>query len=197
VPNPFFHFGFQLAGQLEEALDVFPVSFWLASRIALVSILGELGSSSLSFDEGLRGSTGPGAWGSQRTRQDSQRHAKRPKCDHESTSRILHWNPNPRHPHLRARQQFIEPLQCYTPSLVKIMSSLFAHWSEFAPRNALHLLGILVIALLVNRLLRAVTKPVDQAPATQHERPKSGRNRRADGRGSYGAASKVIWGSRF
>src|SRR5712664_4601378 len=37
----------------------FLMSFWLASRIALVSILGELGSSSLSFKGGRRGG---GAW---------------------------------------------------------------------------------------------------------------------------------------
>src|SRR6266850_6570215 len=37
----------------------FLMSFWLASRIAFVSILGELGSSSLSFKGGRRGG---GAW---------------------------------------------------------------------------------------------------------------------------------------
>src|SRR6266404_8752513 len=85
--------------------------------------------------------------------------------------------------------------QCYTPSLVKIMSSLFTHWSEFAPRNALHLLGIFVIALLVNRLLRAVTNLLIKHAATPARAAQIREEQTRTIAGVlYGAASKVTWG---
>jgi small-conductance mechanosensitive channel len=75
------------------------------------------------------------------------------------------------------------------------MSSLFAHWSDFAPRNALHLLGIFVIALLVIRLLKAVTNLLIKHAATP---ARAAQNREQQTRTLagvlYGAASKVIWG---
>src|SRR5260370_18409023 len=46
------------------------------------------------------------------------------------------------------------------PPLVKIMPSSFNHWLDSNLPNALHLLGILVVALVLNRLLRAVTNLV-------------------------------------
>ena len=85
--------------------------------------------------------------------------------------------------------------QCYTPSLVKNMPSLFTHWSEFAPRNALHLLGIFVIALLVNRLLRAVTNLLIKHAATPARAAQIREEQtRTMAEVLYGAASKVTWG---
>src|SRR6267143_2911279 len=85
--------------------------------------------------------------------------------------------------------------QCYTPSLVKNMPSLFTHWSEFAPRNALHLLGIFVVALLVNRLLRAVTNLLIRHAATPARAAQIREEQTRTIAGIlYGLASKVIWG---
>src|SRR5260370_13704715 len=50
--------------------------------------------------------------------------------------------------------------QCYTPPLVKIMPSSFNRWLDLTLPNTLHLIGIFVIALGLNRLLRAVTNLV-------------------------------------
>jgi small conductance mechanosensitive channel len=75
------------------------------------------------------------------------------------------------------------------------MSSLLAHWSEFAPRNALHLLGILFIALLVNRLLRAVTNLLIRHAATPARAAQIREQQTRTMAGVlYAAASKVIWG---
>jgi small-conductance mechanosensitive channel len=40
------------------------------------------------------------------------------------------------------------------------MPNTFTHWSEFTVRNGLHLLGILAVTLILNRLLRVVTNLV-------------------------------------
>jgi small-conductance mechanosensitive channel len=40
------------------------------------------------------------------------------------------------------------------------MTNTFTHWSDFTARNGLHLLGILAVALILNRLLRIVTNLV-------------------------------------
>jgi len=75
------------------------------------------------------------------------------------------------------------------------MPSLFTHWSEFAPRNALHLLGIFVIALLVNRLLRAVTNLLIKHAATPARAAQIREEQTRTLAGVlYGAASKIIWG---
>jgi len=75
------------------------------------------------------------------------------------------------------------------------MPSLFTHWSEFAPRNALHLLGILVIALLVNRLLRAVTDLLIKHASTPARAAQLREQQTRTMAGVlYAAASKVIWG---
>src|SRR5258708_20538784 len=75
------------------------------------------------------------------------------------------------------------------------MLGLFTHWSEFAPRNALHLLGIFVIALLVNQLLRAVTNLLIKHAATPARAAQIREEQtRTMAEVLYGAASKVIWG---
>ena len=75
------------------------------------------------------------------------------------------------------------------------MSSLFTHWFEFAPRNVLHLIGIFVVALLVNRLLRAVTSLLIKHASTQARAAQIREQQTRTMAGVlYGAASKVIWG---
>jgi moderate conductance mechanosensitive channel len=74
------------------------------------------------------------------------------------------------------------------------MPSSFNHWLELALPNALRLLGILIIALVVNRVLRAL--------ANLLIRPASAQNRAAQLREQqtrtlaevlYGAGSRVTW----
>lgn len=74
------------------------------------------------------------------------------------------------------------------------MSSSFNHWLEFALPNALHLLGILFIALLLNRLLRTVTNLVIKQAAAQ-SRPAQLREQQTRTLAGvlYGAGSKVVW----
>src|SRR5207302_9442117 len=75
------------------------------------------------------------------------------------------------------------------------MPSSFNRWVELTLPNALHLLGILVIALVVNRLLRAVTNLViEQASAPGRSAQLSERQTRTLAGVLYGAASKVVWG---
>src|SRR6202165_3491836 len=75
------------------------------------------------------------------------------------------------------------------------MSSSFNHWLELTLPNALHLLVILVIALVVNRILRAVTNFLIKHAASQ---ARAAQNREQQTRTLagvlYGAASKVVWG---
>ncbi|HXM93005.1 MAG TPA: mechanosensitive ion channel family protein [Candidatus Dormibacteraeota bacterium] len=47
------------------------------------------------------------------------------------------------------------------------MSSYFTHWSEFTLRNVLHLVGILVVAVVLNRLLRLLTNLVIKRATSQ------------------------------
>src|SRR6267378_3921583 len=131
--------------------------------------------------------------------QHSQRNAKRPKSDHEFASRIPHGNSRGRAIPIYARENSLpNHFQCYTPSLVKIMSSLFTHWSEFAPRIALHLFGIFVIGLVGNRLLRAVTNLLIKHAATPARAAQIREEQTRTIAGIlYGLASKVIWGSFF
>jgi moderate conductance mechanosensitive channel len=75
------------------------------------------------------------------------------------------------------------------------MPSSFNHWLELALPNALHLLGILVIALVVNRLLRAVTNLViKQASAPGRSAQLREQQTRTLAGVLYGAASKIVWG---
>jgi small-conductance mechanosensitive channel len=74
------------------------------------------------------------------------------------------------------------------------MSSSFNHWVELALPNALHLLGILVIALILNRLLRAVTNLLIKPAGTQS---RVGQLREQQTRTLagilYSTGSKVVW----
>jgi len=75
-----------------------------------------------------------------------------------------------------------------------MMSSPFTHFFDFTIPNALHLAGILVLALICIRLLRAATnrlvKPATtQTKAAQHREQQT----RALAESVYGAGSKVIW----
>jgi moderate conductance mechanosensitive channel len=74
------------------------------------------------------------------------------------------------------------------------MSNLFSHWSGFTYSNALHLLGILVIALVANRLLRAVTNLIIKPAASQTRVTQLREQQTRTLAGAlYGAASKVVW----
>jgi moderate conductance mechanosensitive channel len=74
------------------------------------------------------------------------------------------------------------------------MSSPFTHFFDFTIPNALHLAGILVLALLCIRLLRAATNKLVKPATTQ---TKAAQHREQQTRGLaesvYGAGSKVIW----
>ena len=84
--------------------------------------------------------------------------------------------------------------QCYTPPLIKIMSSSFNHWLDLTLPNALRLLGIFLIALVVNRVLRALTNLLIKPAATQ-TRPAQLREQQTRTLAGvlYGAGSKVVW----
>lgn len=74
------------------------------------------------------------------------------------------------------------------------MSSSFNQWLESALPNALHLLGILVIALILNRLLRAVTNLLIKPAGTPN---RAGQLREQQTRTLagilYSTGSKVVW----
>jgi small-conductance mechanosensitive channel len=81
----------------------------------------------------------------------------------------------------------------YSP-LSKIMPSSFYHWLDLAYPNALRLLGIFVIALVLNRLLRVVTNLVIKQASGQG-RPAQLREQQTRTLAGvlYGAGSKVVW----
>jgi moderate conductance mechanosensitive channel len=74
------------------------------------------------------------------------------------------------------------------------MSSLFSHWSNFTIANALHLVAILVIALVLNRLLKVMTNLVVK-PAGSQARVAQLREQQTRTLAGilYGAGSKVVW----
>jgi small-conductance mechanosensitive channel len=74
-----------------------------------------------------------------------------------------------------------------------MMSSPFTQWLSFSIPGALHLLIIVVLALLVNRLIRGWTNSLIR-PATSQSRVAQAREQqtRALAGGLYGAASKVV-----
>jgi len=74
------------------------------------------------------------------------------------------------------------------------MPSSFNRWLDLALPNALHLTGIFVIALVVNRLLRAVTNLVTKQ-ASAPGRPAQLREQQTRTLAGvlYGAGSKVVW----
>jgi small-conductance mechanosensitive channel len=74
------------------------------------------------------------------------------------------------------------------------MSSTFNHWLDSALPHALHLLGILVIALIVNRLLRAATNLVIKTAGTQGRVAQLREQQTRTVAGVlYGAGSKIVW----
>jgi small-conductance mechanosensitive channel len=81
----------------------------------------------------------------------------------------------------------------YSP-LVKIMPSSFNRWLDLNLSNALHLLGILVIALVLNRLLRALTNLIIKQ-ATGQGRPAQLREQQTRTLAGvlYSTGSKVVW----
>jgi moderate conductance mechanosensitive channel len=87
--------------------------------------------------------------------------------------------------------------QCYTPPLIEIMLSSF-NWFEGIVPNALKLLGILVIALAVNRLLGAASKLIVKPAAgqTRQSQQREQQTRRLS-RMVYSAGSKVVWAIAF
>ena len=74
------------------------------------------------------------------------------------------------------------------------MPSSFNRWLDLALPNALHLIGIFVIALVLNRLLRAVTDLViKQASAPGRPAQLREQQTRTLAGVLYGAGSKVVW----
>src|SRR5919108_1114781 len=137
----------------------FLMSFWLASSIALESILGSSGSSSLSLTGGLAGGFVWPSWA--RMAQPVM-----PRGTPEAKTMVRNFRLDLIIKTLRAlfnRAHYIRPcfrqlLQCYTPSLLEIMPSSLNYWVDSTLPNALKLSGILVLALIANRLLRASSK---------------------------------------
>jgi moderate conductance mechanosensitive channel len=76
-----------------------------------------------------------------------------------------------------------------------MMSSLFVQWLNLSIPNALRLLGILILALLGNRLLRALTNLLIH-PAASQSRAAQAREQQTRSLAStlQSAGSKVIWG---
>jgi moderate conductance mechanosensitive channel len=74
------------------------------------------------------------------------------------------------------------------------MSSSFTHWSTFAFPNVLHLLAILVIALLLNRLLRVMTNLLVK-PASSQTRVAQIREQQTQTLAGvlFSAGSKMVW----
>jgi small-conductance mechanosensitive channel len=75
-----------------------------------------------------------------------------------------------------------------------MMSSPFTQWLSFSIPGALHLLIIVILALLVNHLIRGWTNSLIR-PATSQSRAAQAREQqtRTLAGGLYGAASKVVW----
>ncbi len=79
-------------------------------------------------------------------------------------------------------------------SRIKIMPSPFNRWFDLALSNAIPLLGILVIALVLNRVLRAVTNLLIKPAASQSRQAQLREQQTRTLAGVlYGAGSKVVW----
>ncbi len=75
------------------------------------------------------------------------------------------------------------------------MSSYFNRWLNLTLPNGLHLIGIFVIALVANRILRAVTNLLIKHAASQTRAAQIREQQTRTVAGVlYGAASKVVWG---
>jgi moderate conductance mechanosensitive channel len=74
------------------------------------------------------------------------------------------------------------------------MSTLFSHWVDFPIPSALRILGILVIALVFNRVLRALSKLIIK-PAVGQNRQSQLREQQTRTLAGvvYSAGSKVVW----
>ena len=74
------------------------------------------------------------------------------------------------------------------------MPNPFATWSNFSLANVLHLIAILLIALVLNRLLRVLTKLLVR-PATSQSRVALSREQqtRTVAGVLYSASSKIVW----
>jgi len=71
----------------------------------------------------------------------------------------------------------------------------FTHWSEFTLRNGLHVLGIIAIALILNRLLRVVTNLVIKRAASQTRAAQAREQQTRTLAGIlFSAGTKVVWG---
>jgi moderate conductance mechanosensitive channel len=76
-----------------------------------------------------------------------------------------------------------------------MMSSPFTQWLILSIPTVLHLLGILVIAILVNRLLRASTNLLIRPAATQSRAAQAREQQTRTLAGMlYSAGNKVVWG---
>jgi len=79
-------------------------------------------------------------------------------------------------------------------TLIQIMPSSFNHWLELALPNTLRLLGILLIALVLNRLLRAVTNLLIKTAGTQGRAAQLREQQTRTLAGVlYAAGSKIVW----
>jgi small conductance mechanosensitive channel len=71
----------------------------------------------------------------------------------------------------------------------------FTHWSEFTLRNGLHVIGILAVALILNRLLRVVTNLVIKRAASQTRAAQAREQQTRTLAGIlFSAGTKVVWG---
>jgi small-conductance mechanosensitive channel len=89
---------------------------------------------------------------------------------------------------------FLEPFPMLYSPLIKIMLSSFNRWLDLTLPIALRLLGILVISLVLNRLLRAVTNLVIKQASGQG-RPAQLREQQTRTLAGvlYGTGSKIVW----
>jgi small-conductance mechanosensitive channel len=71
----------------------------------------------------------------------------------------------------------------------------FTHWSEFTLRNGLHVLGIIAVALVMNRLLRVVTNLVIKRAASQTRAAQAREQQTRTLAGLlFSAGTKIVWG---
>ena len=74
-------------------------------------------------------------------------------------------------------------------------TSTFTHWSEFTLRNGLHVLGIIAIALILNRLLHVVTNLVIKRAASQTRAAQAREQQTRTLAGLlFSAGTKIVWG---
>jgi small conductance mechanosensitive channel len=74
-------------------------------------------------------------------------------------------------------------------------TSTFTHWSEFTLRNGLHVVGIIAVALILNRLLRVVTNLVIERAASQTRAAQAREQQTRTLAGLlFSAGTKIVWG---